>query len=147
MLKRLPSDQLEEESKLALKKLINQVNWKLVDISDDKFGIDEIVQIVKGFEYTGKSFQYQIKVGKSYISSENGDIIKIRIERKYILQLHIRLEIYHGFSKASNRTLVFLVYHFITRKTSIEMIYSLRWLMFMLIIVMDLFCKGRKQSI
>jgi len=84
MLKRLPSDQLEEESKLKLGDIINQHNWKLVNFSDDKFGIDGEVQIVEGYQYTGKSFRYQLKAGKSYISSENEDIVKIKIESKYV---------------------------------------------------------------
>jgi hypothetical protein len=85
MLKRLPQDQLETESKLMLAASINQHNWKLVEFSDDKFGIDGDVQIIKGYQYTGKSFRFQLKAGKSYISSESEEIVKLKIERKYVL--------------------------------------------------------------
>ncbi len=84
MLKRLPQDQLETESKLELGKAINQQGWKLVELSDDKFGIDGEVQIVEAYQYTGKSFRFQLKAGKSYISSEDQEIFKLRVEKKYV---------------------------------------------------------------
>ena len=40
MLKRLPQDQLETESKHKLGEILDEKNWKLVEFSGDKFGID-----------------------------------------------------------------------------------------------------------
>ena len=85
MLRRLPQDQLETESKLKLEGIFNQANWKSASYTDDKFGIDGEIRIVEGYNFTGKGFKYQLKAGNSYISSESEDVIKIKIEKKYVL--------------------------------------------------------------
>jgi len=63
MLKRLPQDELEEESKLALHQLVNSANHQNVSYSRDNFGIEGEVRLVHGIEHTGKGFMYQLKGG------------------------------------------------------------------------------------
>jgi hypothetical protein len=84
MLKRLPTDQLEEESKLALEQFFNEVNWKPARFTDDKFAIDGEIRVVQGIEITGKGFKYQLKAGKSYITRDTTEAIRVRVERKYV---------------------------------------------------------------
>lgn len=84
MLKRLPTDQLETESKLALERFFNDANWKPVSFTDDKFAIDGEIRVVQGIEITGKGFKYQLKAGKSYITKETKEAIRVRVERKYV---------------------------------------------------------------
>jgi hypothetical protein len=84
MLKRVPSDQLEEESKLALHQLVNSLNHQNVLYSRDNFGIDGEVRLVRGVEHTGKGFKYQLKAGSSYISSENQEVLRVKVESKYV---------------------------------------------------------------
>jgi hypothetical protein len=88
MLKRLPTDQLEEESRLALHQLVNSANHQNVSYSRDNFGIDGEVRLVHGIEHTGKGFKYQLKAGSSYISSENNEVVRVKVERKYVLLWH-----------------------------------------------------------
>ncbi len=84
LLKRLPSDQLEEESKIALERFFNDANWKPASYTDDKFGIDGEIRVVRGIEITGKGFKYQLKAGKSYITKDTNEALRIRVERKYV---------------------------------------------------------------
>ncbi len=88
MLKRHPSGQLEEESKLALHQLVNSANHQDVSYSRDNFGIDGEVRLVHGVEHTGKGFKYQLKAGPNYISSENQEVVRLKVERKYVHQWH-----------------------------------------------------------
>lgn len=104
LLKRLPSDQLEEESKIVLKSVINQGGWKPVELSDDKFGIDGEVRLVHGVEYTGRGFKYQLKAGKSYVTKDTTEALRIRVERKYVdmwlaMPEPVVLFFYHPFTK------------------------------------------------
>jgi hypothetical protein len=85
MLIRPPTEQLKEESELALHQLVNSANHQNVPYSRDNFGIDGEVRLVHGIEHTGKGFKYQLKAGSSYVSSENQEVVRVKVERKYIL--------------------------------------------------------------
>ncbi len=84
MLKRLPQDQLEEESLSAVTTFFNSNSWEFNRQARDKSGIDGELEIIHGIERTGRLLKCQIKAGASYISSENEDHLRIRVERKYL---------------------------------------------------------------
>ncbi len=84
MLKRLPGDQLEEESLNALATFFNSRSWEFNRQVRDKSGIDGEVEIIHGIERTGRSLKCQVKAGLSYVSSETEAHIRLRVERKYL---------------------------------------------------------------
>lgn len=84
VLKRLPQDQLEDESLGAVAAFFNSNGWEFNRQSRDKSGIDGEVEIVHGVVRTGRLLKCQVKAGASYISSENENYLRIRIERKYL---------------------------------------------------------------
>jgi len=84
MLKRLPQDQVEDESIAAVTKFFNANKWEFNRQSRDKTGIDGEIEIVHGIERTGRFLKCQVKAGKSYISPESETQLRIRLERKYL---------------------------------------------------------------
>lgn len=84
MLKRLPEDQLEEQSLNAVASFFNASSWEFNRQTRDKSGIDGEVEIVHGIERTGRLLKCQVKAGSSYISSESENALRIRVERKYL---------------------------------------------------------------
>jgi hypothetical protein len=84
MLKRTPQDQLEDESINAVSSFFNENGWEFNRQTRDKSGIDAEIEIIHGVERTGRYLKSQIKAGNSYISSETENILKIRVERKYL---------------------------------------------------------------
>jgi hypothetical protein len=84
VLKRLPEDQLEDESLNAVASFFNSQSWEFNRQIRDKSGIDGEVEIVHGIERTGRLLKCQVKAGTSYISSENEDALRIRVETKYL---------------------------------------------------------------
>lgn len=84
MLKRLPQDQLEDESLGAVATFFNGNGWEFNRQTRDKSGIDGEIEIVHGIERTGLFLKCQVKAGSSYITSETESLLRIRIERKYL---------------------------------------------------------------
>jgi len=84
MLKRLPQDQLEDESINAVSSFFNENGWEFNKQARDKSGIDAEIEIIHGVERTGRFLKAQVKAGSSYISSETENLLKIRLERKYL---------------------------------------------------------------
>lgn len=68
MLKCPPQDQLETESKHKLGQILNRRNWKLVELSDVKFGLDGDAQVVEGFQYTPAVIQNSREILEAYLS-------------------------------------------------------------------------------
>lgn len=50
----------------------------------DKSGIDAEINIVHGITRTGLFLKCQLKAGRSYISSETDEALRVRIESKYL---------------------------------------------------------------
>ena len=84
MLKRLPQDQLEDESVNAVSSFLNANKWEFNRQIRDKSGIDGEIEIVRGIERTGRFLKCQIKAGTSYITSETETSLRIRVERRYL---------------------------------------------------------------
>lgn len=84
MLKRPPTDRLEETSILAVQRFFNENGWEYAPQPRDKTGIDGQLEIIDGVRRTGLLFRCQVKSGHSYITSETEDVLRIRIERKYL---------------------------------------------------------------
>lgn len=83
-LKRTPQDQLEDESINAVASFFNDNGWEFNKQARDKSGIDAEIEIIHGVERTGRYLKSQVKAGNSYISSETENLLKIRVERKYL---------------------------------------------------------------
>jgi hypothetical protein len=83
-LKRLPQDRLEGESFSFLENFFNEHNWEFARQARDKSGIDAELEVVSGVKRSGKFLKCQIKAGRSYVSSESEDEIRIRVQRKYL---------------------------------------------------------------
>src|SRR6266700_5132143 len=84
MLKRTPQDQLEDQSINAVASFFNENGWEFNRQARDKSGIDAEIEIIHGVERTGRFLKSQVKAGSSYISSETENLLKIRVERKYL---------------------------------------------------------------
>jgi len=84
VLKRLPGDQLEEESLNAVASFFNSQSWEFNRQTRDKSGIDGEVEVVRGIERTGRFLKCQVKAGTTYISSENENTLRIKVEKKYL---------------------------------------------------------------
>ena len=84
MLKRPPTDRLEETSILAVQGFFNMNGWEYAPQARDKTGIDGQLEIIEGMRRTGLLFRCQVKAGQSYVTSESEDLLRIRIERKYL---------------------------------------------------------------
>ena len=83
-LKRLPQDNLEDESIIAVESFFNKQGWQFVRQTRDKSGIDGEIEIVSGIVRSGRFFKCQVKAGRSYITSESEDQIGIRVEYRYL---------------------------------------------------------------
>ncbi len=83
-LKRLPQDRLEGESFSFLESFFNEQNWEFARQTRDKSGIDAELEVVSGVKRSGKFLKCQIKAGRSYVSSESEEEIRIRVQRKYL---------------------------------------------------------------
>jgi hypothetical protein len=105
VLKRLPEDQLEDESLIAVANFFNSHSWEFNRQARDKSGIDAEIEIVHGIQRTGRLLKCQVKAGTSYISSEAEDRLRIRVERKYLehwkkMSAPVLLFFYHPSSRA-----------------------------------------------
>lgn len=88
MLKKLPQDRIEEESIAAVATICHSRNWDFNVQVKDKSGIDAEIEVVHGISRTGIFLKCQVKAGLSYISSETDEVLKIRIETKYLRHWH-----------------------------------------------------------
>ncbi len=88
MLKKLPQEQLEEESISAVSAICHAHNWDFALQTKDKSGIDAEIGIVHGVSRTGLFLKCQLKAGRSYISSETDEVLRVRIESKYLQHWH-----------------------------------------------------------
>lgn len=104
MLKKLPQEQLESESIAAVSTICHSLNWDFNVQSNDKSGIDAEIEVVKGIARTGIFLKCQLKAGRSYISSETDEVIRVRVESKYLQHWH-----------QSNVQIALLFYHPIDR--------------------------------
>lgn len=105
MLKRLPQNQLEDESINAVASFFNDNGWEFNRQTRDNSGIDAEIEIVHGVARTGHFLKAQVKAGHSYISSENESLLKIRLERKYLehwarMTMPVVLFFYHPDTRA-----------------------------------------------
>lgn len=100
MLKKLPQEQLEDESIAAVSTIFRALNWDFNLQAKDKSGIDGEIEVVNGIVRTGLFLKCQLKAGTSYISSENEEALRIRVESKYLQHWH-----------QSNVQIVLLFYH------------------------------------
>lgn len=83
-LKRPHTQQLQERSFIAIRTIVNQMNCEFRRHEPDNAGIDGEIDLVKNHKFLGKILKCQIKAGPSYISSENEDFIKVKVEKKYL---------------------------------------------------------------
>lgn len=88
MLKKLPQEQLEDESIAAVSTICRAHNWDFALQAKDKSGIDAEIGIVHGVSRTGLFLKCQLKAGRSYISSETDEVLRVRIESKYLRHWH-----------------------------------------------------------
>lgn len=81
---RPPSQKLQEESFIAARTIVNEMNCEFIRQEPDNAGIDGEIKLVQDYKFTGKLLKFQIKAGLSYLSSESKDFLKVRVEKKYI---------------------------------------------------------------
>jgi hypothetical protein len=84
MLKRPPTDRLEETSILGVQNFFNENGWEYTPQPRDKTGIDGQLEIIEGIRRTGLLSRCQVKSGQSYVTSETEDLLRIRVEHKYL---------------------------------------------------------------
>jgi hypothetical protein len=106
MLKKLPQENLEDESIAAVSTICRYHNWDFNVQIKDKSGIDAEIEVVHGLARTGLFLKCQLKAGKSYISSETDEVLRVRIEAKYLV---------HWYN--SNVQIALLYYEPITQNT------------------------------
>src|SRR5437016_2154766 len=105
VLKRPQAQQLQKESILAVETVVNEMNCEFRRHESDNAGIDGEIDLVKALAFEGKLLKTQIKAGRSYISSEKQDHVRIKVERKYVelwsvMNVPVILLFYHPVSKA-----------------------------------------------
>ncbi|MFQ5574816.1 MAG: DUF4365 domain-containing protein [Terriglobia bacterium] len=83
-LRRPPTAQLEEESRLAVEAIVNEMNCQFRRLTPDNSGIDGEIELSQGQLLTGKSLKCQIKAGPGYLSSETEDHLTVRVEKRYL---------------------------------------------------------------
>src|ERR1700685_4795660 len=84
MLKKLPQEQLEEASIAEVSGICRTHNWDFTPQTKNKPGIDTEINIAHGIARTGLFLKCQLKAGRSYISSETDEVLRVRIESKYL---------------------------------------------------------------
>lgn len=88
MLKKLPSENCEDESIAAVSTICRSRNWDFNTQVRDRSAIDAEIEVVHGTSRTGIFLKCQLKAGRSYISSETDEVLRIRIETKYLQHWH-----------------------------------------------------------
>jgi hypothetical protein len=83
-IKRPLNQQLQEQSFVALQSVINKMNCQFRRHEPDNAGIDGEIDLVTDGEFLGKLLKVQVKAGKSYITAETEDKLRIKVERRYV---------------------------------------------------------------
>ena len=104
-LKRPATQKLQVESILAIKTIVNEMNCEYRTFDPDNAGIDGEIDLVKDGNFEGKTLKAQVKAGKSYISSERQDLVRVKVEKKYAeywesMEIPVILLFYHPDTKA-----------------------------------------------
>lgn len=99
-LRRPPTQKLQIESIIAVQSVVNDMNCEFRQLTPDNAGIDGEIDLVKDSTFEGKALKAQVKAGRSYISSENRDHVRVRVEKKYV-----------EFWKKMDRPVILLFYH------------------------------------
>jgi hypothetical protein len=81
------------------------MNCEFRRLEPDNAGIDGEIDLVKASAFEGKTLKTQIKAGRSYISSEKQDHVRVKVERKYVelwsvMNVPVILLFYHPDTKA-----------------------------------------------
>src|SRR5690349_18224599 len=81
------------------------MNCEFRRLEPDNAGIDGEIDLVKDQAFQGKSLKVQVKAGKSYITSEKQDHVRVSVERKYVelwkvMNVPVLLLFYHPDTKA-----------------------------------------------
>jgi hypothetical protein len=76
------------------------MNCEFRQFTPDNAGIDAEIDLVKNSDFEGRSLKTQVKAGKSYISSENKNHVKVKVEKKYV-----------EFWQLMDRPVILLFYH------------------------------------
>ena len=103
-LKRPPTQQLQKESFIAVETIVNQMNCELRRHEPDNAGIDGEIDLVKALKFEGKLLKTQVKAGSSYITAENENYVRVKVERKYVelwnvMNVPVLLLFYHPETK------------------------------------------------
>jgi hypothetical protein len=103
-LRRPPTQKLQVDSFIAVQNIVNEMNCEFRKFDPDNAGIDAEIDLVKDSSFEGKSLKAQLKAGRSYISSETRDHVKVKVEKKYvelwkIMNVPVLLLFYHPDSK------------------------------------------------
>lgn len=104
-LRRPQTQQLQKESIIAVETVVNEMNCEFRRLEPDNAGIDGEIDLVRDSAFEGKVLKTQIKAGRSYISSEKQDHVRVKVERKYVelwnvMNVPVVLLFYHPASKA-----------------------------------------------
>lgn len=68
---------------MAVTTIVNEMNCEYRRLDPDNAGIDGEIDLVKDGNFEGKPLKAQVKAGKSYISSETPDLVRVKVEKKY----------------------------------------------------------------
>jgi hypothetical protein len=82
--KRPPTQQLQKESFIAVDSVCNQMNCEFRRHEPDNAGIDGEIDLVKATAFEGKLVKTQVKAGSSYITAENENHVRVKVERRYV---------------------------------------------------------------
>ncbi len=99
-IKRPATQQLQVESFTAVQSIVNSMNCEFRHHDPDNAGLDGEIDLVKSGHFEGKILKFQLKAGKSYISSETSDYVRIKVEKRYVeywstVELPVILFFYH----------------------------------------------------
>lgn len=104
-LKRPQTQKLQIESIVAITAIVNEMNCEFRRLEPDNAGIDGEIDLVKDGVFEGKSLKVQIKAGKSYITSEKQDAVRVWVEKDYVefwakMNVPVLILFYHPETKA-----------------------------------------------
>src|SRR4051794_32795892 len=88
MLQKSPQDRLEDESIAAVSTILRSQNWDFNVQNKDKSAIDAEIEVIHGTSRTGLFLKCQVKAGRSYVSSETDEAIRVQIESNYLIHWH-----------------------------------------------------------
>ncbi len=90
---------------MAITAIVNEMNCEFRRLEPDNAGIDGEIDLVKDGVFQGKSLKVQIKAGKSYITSEKQDSVRVWVEKNYAefwagMNVPVLLLFYHPETRA-----------------------------------------------